>query len=126
MHISLNFKTCCNLKIGHLGAKLWLFHYFHFERSYDKSNSPCILLIKTINFNKNETESKMGNPAHSFRETNLVLQLIWESQIKSENVMSWSLQKKKLDPSTSFCCKKKTRKGFLIFWNNSGDKVGFS
>ena len=29
---------------------------------------------KYINFNKNETESKMGNPTHSFRETNLVLQ----------------------------------------------------
>ena len=25
------------------------------------------------NFNKNETESKMENPTHSFRETNLVL-----------------------------------------------------
>ena len=76
MQISLNFKTCCNLKIEHLEAKLWLFHYFHFERSYDKSKSPCILLIKNINFNKNETESKMGNPAHSFSETHLVLQLI--------------------------------------------------
>ena len=26
---------------------------------------------KNINFNKNETESKMENPTHSFRETNL-------------------------------------------------------
>ena len=31
---------------------------------------------KNINFNKNETESKLGNSTHSFRETNLVLQLI--------------------------------------------------
>ena len=28
---------------------------------------------KNINFNKNETESKMENPTHIFRETNLVL-----------------------------------------------------
>ena len=31
---------------------------------------------KKINFNKKETESKMENPTHSFRETRLVLQLI--------------------------------------------------
>ena len=30
-------------------------------------------LNKNINFNKNETEPKMENPTHSFRETNLVL-----------------------------------------------------
>ena len=40
-------------------------------------------------------ESKMKNPTHSFIETNLVLQLIEESQIESKTVMSWSLQKKK-------------------------------
>ena len=28
------------------------------------------------NFSKNETESEMENPTQSFRETNLVLQLI--------------------------------------------------
>ena len=33
-----------------------------------------IIELKKINFNKNEMESKMGNPTHSFRETNLVLQ----------------------------------------------------
>ena len=55
----------------------WLFYYFHFERNYDvlKSKSPCILLNKNINFNKNKTESKMENPTNSFRKTNLVLQL---------------------------------------------------
>ena len=31
-----------------------------------------ILLNKNLNFNKNETKSKMENPTHSFRETNLV------------------------------------------------------
>ena len=40
-------------------------------------------------------EMKMENPTHSFRETNLVLQLIQESQIKSKTVMSWSSRKKK-------------------------------
>ena len=36
------------------------------------SKSPCILLNKNINFNKNETESNMENSTHSFRETDLV------------------------------------------------------
>ena len=56
----------------------WLFYYFNFERSHDvsKSNGPCILRNKDINFNDNETESKMENTMHIFRETNLVLQLI--------------------------------------------------
>ena len=31
---------------------------------------------KNINLNKNETESKMENPTHSFKETSLVFQLI--------------------------------------------------
>ena len=62
--ISLNLQTSCsNLKIRGLRVKLWvwLFHYFYFERNYDvlKSTSPCILLNKSINFNENETESKI-------------------------------------------------------------------
>ena len=46
---------------------MWFFYYFSFERSYDvvKSKSPGIFLNKNINFNKNETESKMENPTHS-------------------------------------------------------------
>ena len=54
---------------------MWLFYYFDFERNYDvlKSKSPRILLNKNINFNKNETEWKMENPTHSFREMNLVV-----------------------------------------------------
>ena len=36
----------------------------------------------------------MKNPTHSFRETNPMLQLIEESQIKSKTVMSWSSRKK--------------------------------
>ena len=50
---------------------------------------------KKINFNKKETESKMENPTHSFRETRLVLRLKEESQIKSKTEMSCSSRKKK-------------------------------
>ena len=54
---------------------MWLLYYFNFKRNYDvlNSKSPCILLDKNVNFNRNETESKMENPTHSFREANLVL-----------------------------------------------------
>ena len=49
---------------------MWLFYYFNFERNYDflKSKSPCVLLNKNINLNKNETESKMQNPTYNFRD----------------------------------------------------------
>ena len=62
---------------------MWLFDYFNFERNYDVSKSespsgPCILLNKNVNFSKSETESKIENTTHSFRETNLVLQLIFK------------------------------------------------
>ena len=77
---SLNFKTsCCNLKIRVLGAEMCVaFLFFDFERNYDvlKSKSRCNSLSKTINFNKNQTESKMENPKHSFRETKCVFQFI--------------------------------------------------
>ena len=77
LHISLNFQTyCCNIKSEVLKQiNVWLFYYFYFESNYSvlKSNSPCFLLNKNINFNKNKTESKMENPTHSFREMNLVL-----------------------------------------------------
>ena len=53
------------------------------------------MLNKNIDFNKNETKSEMENPRRSFRETNLVLQLIYKSQIKSKTVISWSSWKKK-------------------------------
>ena len=58
------------------------------------SKSPCPLLHKKLNFNENKTESKMENLTHSFRDTNLVLQLTEESRIKSKIVMSWSSRKK--------------------------------
>ena len=40
-------------------------------------------------------ESEIANPTHTFRETNFVLQLIKESQIKSQTAMSWSSQRKR-------------------------------
>ena len=43
---------------------MWLFCYFNFERNYDVLKSPCILLNKNINFDKNETETKMENPTN--------------------------------------------------------------
>ena len=75
---SLNFKTCYNLKIISLGLKLCVAFLFSFERNYDvlKSQSPCILLNKTINFNEDKTESKTKNSTYGFREMNLLLQLI--------------------------------------------------
>ena len=67
-------KTVCGFFFNFLN----FFNYFNFNRKYDglKSKSACILLNKNINFNKNETEPKMENPTHSFRETNLALQHI--------------------------------------------------
>ena len=65
-----------------------------------KSKRPRILLNENITFNKNETESKIENPTHSFREANL--QLIQESQIKSKTAISWSSRKKKEDILVSF------------------------
>ena len=49
---------------------------FYFERNYyvSKSKSRYILLKKNINFHKSETETKMENRTHSFREMNLALQ----------------------------------------------------
>ena len=49
---------------------MWFFYYFNLDRSYDvlKSSSTCFLLSKNMNFNKNETASKVENPTHAFRE----------------------------------------------------------
>ena len=46
-------------------------------------------------FDYNKMKSKMENLTHSVRETNLMLQLIKKSQIKSKTVMNLSPQKKK-------------------------------
>ena len=56
-----------------------LFHYFNFEMNFDvlKSKSPRILLNKNMNFNKNEAETKMENPIHSFFYYQGFLQRHW-------------------------------------------------
>ena len=80
IQISLNFKTsCCNLKIRDLGAKLYaafLLFSFWKELWRSKVKESMYFVEQKINVNKNETESKMENPTHSFREPNLLLRLI--------------------------------------------------
>ena len=63
---------------------VWLFFYFNFERNYYllKLKSPCILLSKNINFNKNKME--LREMRHGFREMNLKVQLTSESQTESK------------------------------------------
>ena len=70
------------LQLKHRGEvwkqkRVWLSYYFNFERNYDffKSKCRCFFLNKKPNFNKNETEPKMENFKHTFREMDLVLQL---------------------------------------------------
>ena len=79
-HISLTVKTsCCNLKTRGLGAKLcvaFLFLLLWMELWRFKVQKSMHFVEKNINSKKNDMESKMKNPTNSFRETNLVLQLI--------------------------------------------------
>ena len=53
------------------------------------------MLNKNINFNKNKTESKMENLTESCRETELVVQFIQESQIRSKTVVVGARERKK-------------------------------
>ena len=66
----------------------------------------------------------MENPTHSFRETNLVLQLMEESRIKCKTVMRWSSRKKKRG---HFCTAYFVRRKFcyhfcftsiMVYWIN--------
>ena len=80
---SCRYHWILKLLVATWNSEVWeqnwilLFSYINFKRNYDvlKSKIPCILLDKNINFNKKDTESKMENPTHSFRETNIALQL---------------------------------------------------
>ena len=49
-----------------------------------KSKSPCFMLNKNVNFNKNKTEYKLEDLTYACRDTNLLLQLILELRIKNE------------------------------------------
>ena len=74
----------CNLKIIGLGAKLRVcvcvcvcgFYLLILKgiMTY-RSQKTHAFLTEKENFDQNETKSKMGNPTHGFRETNLMLQL---------------------------------------------------
>lgn len=64
------------------------------ELSCFKVKEAMVFLNKNVHFSKNEMEFKMENPLHS-RNTNIVLQLLQELQIKNETVLSWSSQKKR-------------------------------
>ena len=62
-----------------------------------------LFVKKKLNFSKNKMQSKIGNSENAFREViNLVLQLIYKSQIKCKSVMSWGLQEKKSVDFTKF------------------------
>ena len=75
-HISLNFKTFCwNLKNQRSGSKTVSGFSTVLILKAIMSKNPYVLLNKIIHFNKSKTELKAENPTHSFRETNLVLQL---------------------------------------------------
>ena len=82
-----------------------LFYSFNFKRNYDvlKSKNPRKFLNKDINFSKNETESKMENTPHSFRETNLVFQFIWELQIKSKAQKNKKKKRSQKETKDIFC-----------------------
>ena len=72
--ISLYLKTfSCNFKIKGLGAKAWVaFYYFYFkELRLFKVKESMLLLSEKEKFNKNETESKMENPAYAFEGRSL-------------------------------------------------------
>ena len=79
------FLESSNSRRYHWILKLlvWLFFNFNFERNCEvlNSKSPCILLNKNINFNKNETESKMKNCTTfcfiSYKNRKLKVKLWW-------------------------------------------------
>ena len=82
---------------------MWLFYCLNFERNDDvlKSESPCSLFNKNINFNKSETESKTENPPHTFREIpwcfnsyknrELKVQLWWVGAREIKKITFWRL-----------------------------------
>ena len=61
-------------------------YYFNFERNYDvsKSKSPCIFLNKNINFNKNETRSKMKIPQTVLERRTLCFSSYKNRKLKSK------------------------------------------
>ena len=74
-------------------------HFFRssFQASFPKLTvlSKPVAVICAYLTRLSEMEFKMENPTHNFGETNLVLQLMYESLIESKTVISWSSRKKK-------------------------------
>ena len=95
-----NITFLWNIKVLHLCLR------WHILRSYCSAEE--------VTLNKNKVESKMENPAHSFREVNHVLQLVKEWEIKSKTVMSWSSRNKK---ECIFCNVYFARRKFVIYLN---------
>ena len=76
--VKANCFPCYNLKIWGLGAKLceaFLLFLFWKELRYFKVKESMVFVEQNINFNKNETKSKMESTTNSFKEINHVLQL---------------------------------------------------
>ena len=98
---------------------MWRFYYSGFEKELwlFKVKESMHFVEQNIDFNKNETESKLENLTPSFRETNLVLQLIQESKIKSKTVVSWSLQKEKGHFLNRLFCPKEKFSTFMFYLN---------
>ena len=72
-----------------------------------KSNSDsCFLVDQKVDFDKNETESKMENSTYAFWEKKLIVQLIWESRIKNKtNELELAKEKRGHFYERSFCPK---------------------
>ena len=97
---------------------MWLFNHFNFERNYVvlKSKSSCILLNKNININKNETESKIENPTHSFRETKLGFSSYKNRKLKVK--LQWVRAREKKESILSrLFCPKEIFLTFVIYLN---------
>ena len=77
--VKANCFPCYNLKIWGQGAKLceaFLLFLFWKELRYFKVKESMVFVEQNINFNKNETKSKMESTTNSFKEINHVLQLV--------------------------------------------------
>ena len=62
---------------------MWFFYYFNFERNAGVLKSESIIFAEQKSkLNKSETELEMKKPTHTLRETNYVLQLNENCELK--------------------------------------------
>ena len=71
--------------------------------------------VKYMNFNKNETESKMENATRSFRETCVSAHV--KLQIKSKTVVNWSSRQKRGHFLYLLFCPKRLFLRFVFYLN---------